>query len=181
MIMVCKTWYNACLKQETYWTTQRTKVFDKLTSEIATNNYAAPESLYRLSQSSTGLKLFFETACLRQMSDIALFNWMANRENMWIVERLCSCFHELPYEDIACFLGSTKISDMPCKIQTSEDFFLLQTRWYLPQGNISDQVMMLYFVLVGGELFLYEQRQPKKWVKILLDTFFLPFEQWITK
>ena len=123
MIMVCKTWYNACLKQETYWTSQRKKVLDKLTSGIATNNYTTPESLYRL-QSSTGLKLFFfETACLRQMSDIALFNWMATHENIWIVERLCSCFYELPYEDISCFQSAYRLSTMPCVIQKKRRVF----------------------------------------------------------
>ena len=173
LTLVCKTWYTACLKQKAYWNKQLERISKRLCLDTSWH-HPYPSNIFEW-RKGIGLKPFYETASIRLMSNCVLYSYLKCRQKIWLLERICSCYYQVPYQDISCFIfyddfnGCTKS-------------FTVRSRLYLPQGGIEEIGELCICLKDDNHLEIYKRgNMEKTWNALSLDQFFVSFEEWIVE
>lgn len=169
--LVCKTWYDACFKQKAYWNKQLEHISKRLCLDTSWQHpYPSPIFEWR---KGIGLKPFYETASIRMMSNCVLYSYLKCHGKSWLLERVCSCYYQVAYRDISCFVFRDDYNEC----------FTVRSRLYLPQGGI-EEMGELQFGLTdenGFEIYRRELHGETRLTLISMDQFFGPFEEWIVE
>jgi hypothetical protein len=172
MMLVCKMWYAACLKQKDYWIKQRKRIRNQLVLDTSWGKDIVCQSLSDWGKGQ-GLKPFYETTSIRMMSNYALFRMLWQGRRMWLFERICSCYYQVPYRNISCFpISGTNLNE------GRVESFDVRVRHYLQQGGIEELDDLKFCLFDNTNLEIYSKTNA---AAISMDQFFVPFEEWIVE
>lgn len=169
-ILVCKTWYDACLKQTAYWNKQLERIYNRLVLDTSWGHIIC-SPIVDLTK-GLGLKPFYETTSIRMMSNYALFCMLRETTRIWLLERICSCYYQVPYRDISCFIIPGTNLNWRAKS------FTVRVRHYLQQGGVEELDDLQFCLTDKTNLEIYSKTSA---AAISMDQFFVLFEEWIVE
>lgn len=171
MTLVCRTWYVACLKQKEYWNKQLEQIKKRLSLQTSWEHAGNFSPLFQLTK-GLGLKPFYETTSIRMMSNRALFCMLRETTRIWLLERICSCYYQIPYQNISCFIISGT------NLNWSAKSFTVHVCHYLEQGGVDELDDLQFCLFESTKLKIYATTST---AAISMDQFFVPFEEWIVE